>query len=246
MESWNDDHEFWELAGPVIFSAERTTDARRDAEAIVSMLGLRPGARVLDMCAGTGRHAVELARRGCAVTAVDRSRSYLAVAREAACSAGVELELVEADMGGFRRPGAFDAALNLYTSFGYLEREEDDRRVAENLRASLTEGGSLLMELAGKEIIASRGVKRGWSQAGAVLLLEEAMIGPGWEWIAYRWIVVREGVTRTFHVRHRLYSGVELRGTLLAAGFRSVELYGGFDGRPYDAGAELLIAVARR
>lgn len=245
MTTWGDEEELWELAAPAVFAADRTTDARRDVDAVMRLLALQRGARVLDMCAGQGRHAIELAQRGMRVTAVDRSRTYLDVARESARAAGVELELVREDMRRFVAPQTFDAALNLYTSFGYFDGEEENRRVASNMRASLVPGGGAVFELRGKEVLAAKGATLSWTEAGGVLLLEEPRVGPDWEWVEYRFVLVREGVTRRYRVRHRLYSGVELRMTLHAAGFVDVTLYGGFDGRPYDDHAELLVAVAR-
>ena len=44
----------------------------------------------------------------------------------------------------------------------------------------------------------------------------------------------------------RLYSGAELGGLLVRAGFARVELYGGLDGRPYDNEAEVLVAIGRK
>lgn len=44
-------------------------------------------------------------------------------------------------MRTFRRPAAFDGAVNLYTSFGYFDDQEEDRRVLRNLRESLRPAG---------------------------------------------------------------------------------------------------------
>ena len=54
--------------------------------------------RVLDACAGTGLLALELARRGAAVTAADAAASMLAVARRRLGSAGLRLSTVVADL----------------------------------------------------------------------------------------------------------------------------------------------------
>jgi len=65
---------------------------------ILGRAGLAPGARVLDAPCGFGRHSVELARRGFAVTGVDFNETELARAREAAGRAGVQLTLRCLDM----------------------------------------------------------------------------------------------------------------------------------------------------
>src|SRR5262245_12083788 len=121
MSAWHDDDGFWETFGPYIFGPERLAQTEAQTGAIAALLAVDAGSRVLDLGCGVGRHAIELARRGCLVTGVDRTSSFLAQARERARQAGVTIDLVEADMRSFMRPRAFDAALNFFTSFGYFE-----------------------------------------------------------------------------------------------------------------------------
>ena len=100
-----------------------------EVNGVVGQLGLAPGARLLDLCCGQGRHAVPLARLGLRVTGLDLSRPLLARAA-AAADGGPPVGLVAADMR--RLPfadGSFDAVLNLFNSFGYLEDETQDELV---------------------------------------------------------------------------------------------------------------------
>ena len=76
------------------------TDESSEAEAefVIRALALKPGDRVLDLCCGTGRHAVPLARAGLEVTGLDMSEEYLELARSAAREAGVKVRFVQGDM----------------------------------------------------------------------------------------------------------------------------------------------------
>ena len=70
MIVWHERDSFWEIM-PLI--TERHWEmAPNEVEFVVSALGIEPGAAVLDLCCGMGRHSVELARRGYRVTGVDR------------------------------------------------------------------------------------------------------------------------------------------------------------------------------
>ena len=60
------------------------------------------------------------------------------------------------------------------------------------------------------------------------------------------WTIVQNDRARTFHIRHWIYSGLELKQMLLAAGFAKVTLYGNFEGEAYGPDARRLVAVARR
>src|ERR1700755_509207 len=220
--------------------------AAREIEELSRLIGLSRGARVLDLCCGPGRHAVELAHHGAAVNGVDRTRAYLAAARELAAQRGVSIELVEDDMRRFRRPAAFDAVLNLYNSFGYSADPADDRSVAENMAASLAPGGTAVIELVGKESLAVRWKSRDWSEGDGFLVVEERRIEPGWDAIECRLGVVRGGVRTDFTFRQRLYAGSELRALLLAAGFARVDLHGSVAGGARGHNAAPVIAVASR
>src|SRR5262245_5505884 len=146
MSAWYEDDAFWETFGPWMFSVESFARTEAQVDAIVSLMRLEAGALVLDLCCGVGRHAIALARRGCRVTGVDRTVAYLDQARERARAAGVEVELVRSDMRAFVRAEAFDAAVNLFTSFGYFDDPLDDLRVARNVAASVRPGGRALFE----------------------------------------------------------------------------------------------------
>jgi 2-polyprenyl-3-methyl-5-hydroxy-6-metoxy-1,4-benzoquinol methylase len=127
MKPWHEQDRFWEATGFAMFSEQRLAAAPADIEAAVALLGIEPGARVLDLCCGVGRHSLELARLGHQVTAVDRTQAYLDQASARAEAEGLTIEYVCADMRAFCREAAYDASVNLYTSFGYFEDIEDDR-----------------------------------------------------------------------------------------------------------------------
>ena len=83
---------------------------RYETEAVMRLLDIREGERVLDLGAGTGRHAAALARRGTEVIAVDASEEMLRVAE--ARTGGTSVRLVRADATALPfADGEFDAVL---------------------------------------------------------------------------------------------------------------------------------------
>jgi 2-polyprenyl-3-methyl-5-hydroxy-6-metoxy-1,4-benzoquinol methylase len=149
----DEDEAFWREAAPAIFNEERRKSAASEVDQVVSLASLAPGAAVLDLGCGQGRHSLEFARRGYSVTGVDRTGGYIDVARETAVREKLEIEFLHADIREFRREGRFDLAVSMLTSFGYFEEQADERRVLENARASLRPGGWLLIDLMGKEVL---------------------------------------------------------------------------------------------
>jgi len=91
----------------------RAKTARENAF-VSSVLGLRPGMRVLDVGCGYGRHVALLARRGCRVVGIDLSRAMLAEARRRWREVE-DLELRRGDMRRLPFRGEFEAVICLFS-----------------------------------------------------------------------------------------------------------------------------------
>jgi SAM-dependent methyltransferase len=243
---WHEDDAFWETWGSVMFSPQRLEGTPAEVDGIVSLLGIEPGEHVLDLACGVGRHSLELARRGFRVTGVDRTAKYLEQARQHAADEGLAMEFVQGDMRTFSRPNAFDAAINMFTSFSYFEDPDDDPRVVRNVWQSLKPGGRFLLETVGKEALAARFQERDWSEEDGVIRLQERRVGRNWGWMENRWVMIR-GAERIEHaVTHRLYAATEMVAMFRDAGFSSVDVYGGLDGSPYDHRARRMSVLGRK
>ena len=127
---------------------ESLEDADHQVDLILRATGLRAGMRVLDVPCGTGRIAKRLVGRGFDVVGVDSTDRFLDEAR----AAGLVVE--RADMRELPFEDAFDVALCMWGSFGYFDDKEEDVRVLRNICESLRDGGVLVMEMMGKEILA--------------------------------------------------------------------------------------------
>lgn len=247
MPAWHEQDEFWNELFGLLFDDARIAAAAEEVDGASKLLQLKPGASVLDMCCGPGRHSLELARRGFRVTGVDRTASYLANARAKAAEQNLDVEFVQEDIRKFERVEAFDGVINLYTSFGYFETRQEDLQALRNLRSCLKPGGRLVMEMMGKEVLARIYTPKDWQELpDGALFLAERQMRDGWEMNDNRWIWIRGADRKEFRFSHRVYSGTELADLLAQAGFTPLTTYGKLDGRPYDSAAEKLVAVARK
>ncbi|GAA1562263.1 class I SAM-dependent methyltransferase [Streptomyces globosus] len=239
------DDDFWSEFYEFLFPPERFSQAE-ELLTTSPLLSLPPGGRVLDLCCGPGVFTVPLARLGHRTTGVDRSPAMLERARKLTAEAGVQAEYVRADVREYTDPGAFDTVLNMFTSFGYFEDPADNARALRTMHDCLRPGGSLLLDVAGKEILARRVVPPKVVRRGGDLLVQTDSVLDDWARLRSDWVLVRgERVTRASLVWF-VYSAVELRAMAEAAGFERVEVFGGFDGRPYDEAADRLVVRAHR
>jgi SAM-dependent methyltransferase len=244
--AWFEDEGFWAATYPIIFPDERFVVAEEQVDKILKLVGFQPGA-VLDLACGPGRHAVALARQGIKVTAVDLTEFLLCKARERASQAGVEVEFVREDMRRFVRPGAFDVALSMFSSFGYFGDRREDLLVLQNLRESLKSGGACLIDVPGKEMLGRQAHSaRVVEQPNGVLFVEWSEILDDWTRVRTQWILIEGGQARAFSLELTVYSGQEIKDLLVRAEFAEVTLFGDLDGSPYGPHADRLIALGRK
>lgn len=246
MKEWHEGESFWVKWAPVLFHQKRLERTKEEIDKILSLLKISPPASVLDLCCGPGRHSLELARRGFVVTGVDKTKPYLEKARKLARKENLKAEFVQKDMRKFCKPDTFDAAINLFTSFGYFKKIEDDKRVLRNVYRSLKRGGIFLMDTMGKEVLARIFRERDWYEIDGNIWLEERRVLKDWTWIESRWILLKDGKKLEHKISLRLYSAAELSALLKESGFRSVSVYGDLIGGPYDHTAKRLVFAARK
>jgi SAM-dependent methyltransferase len=117
---------FFDAHAPVYDENVFTKNTTAEVDFLLEELELPPGGSVLDVGCGTGRHAVELARRGYAVTGLDLSEEMLARAAARADAAGVKVQWVRANAAQFSLPDKHDAAICLCEgAFGLLGNADD-------------------------------------------------------------------------------------------------------------------------
>jgi len=236
--------DYLRMYAPVL-PAERTT---KEVDGIVSLLALPTGSNILDLCCGHGRHTIALAQRGYQLTGQDLSEVFLHEAQVQADAQQVQVRWVHSDMRTIPFEREFDAVINIFTAFGYLEDEDEDQKVLQQVHKALKPGGIFLMETVQRD-----GLMRHYnSQAiskypDGLIVLEERTF----DLLMSRNEVVMTMLTSDGHraeYRHslRIYTLTELVHMLTVAGLQVKAYYGGWDGSALTMDTFRLILMSQK
>lgn len=209
---------------------------------IVEVLQCKPGAHLLDIPCGNGRHCRELAGRGYQMTGLDISREYIEAARAAK---EVDVEWICDDMRNLDRPGAFDGAFSFGNSFGYLEHE-DTIAFLSALSRALKPGARFLLQACCAESLLPRFKEREWWQVGDIIFMEHNQYAAERSCVETTFTFIRDGKVERRPGRQYIYTVAEIQRMLAGAGLRTLALLGGLGQTPFALGAEVLHVIAQK
>ncbi len=220
---------------------------REEVARLVEILALPSGARILDVPCGQGRHAHLLAEAGFDVDGLDYSEHLLA--RATARGTSPTLRYTRGDMRKLpaRWTGRFDAALNLFTSFGFFADPADDARVVGELARVLKPGGVLLWHGGSRDGVMAKFLARDWWKTDdGTMIGHERAFDPlsGVLTIDTAWEGPSGSGTRQHRIR--LYTATRLAELCRDAGLVVEQAFDGFRDRPLTRRAGEMLLVARK
>lgn len=184
--------------------------------------------RILDVGCGTGRHAIELAKRGYKVTGLDLSPSQLKRAAQKAKAARVKIQFIRKDARKFNFKGKYDLVIMLCEGgFSLMETDEMNFRILENCAKSLKKGGKFIFSTLNALYPLVTSLKK---------ILNEGAVGTRTPKITFNVATLREhsvmeatddnGKKKLLRCSERFYVPSELTWMLKTLGFRKIDIYG--------------------
>jgi SAM-dependent methyltransferase len=243
-KEWFESDWFWDTFGPIMFDENTLSKTDEEVEGVMKLTGVKPGSHILDVCCGFGRHSLELSRWGYKMTGIDRTASYIKRAVMSAKKENLDCRFFEDDVRTFTLKDPCDGAICMWNSFGYTEDIADDDLILKKTYDSLKQGGFFLLDTPGKEVIASGFEPNTWFERGDTKILLEYRIDLNWTVLTNRWLFLEKDSTiKEFEFSQRIYSALELAQMLYKAGFETIDIYGSWQGDPYDNNGERLIVI---
>lgn len=227
---------------------------------LCDVLDLQAGTSILDVGCGYGRHLVPLAMRGVDVVGCDLSGFMLSEAVSHIENESTDrsrsanrlrkwaqngLRLVQCDNRELPFHSSFDCACNLFNSFGYFEEERDNFLMLTEIAAALKPGGLFLLEHVNRDFVLQMHTRKDWFEHNSAYILEKKWFDPVRNRSEIDVTVIDKAGARHYHHSIRLYTNTEITLLLEAAGFRVIEIFGGFGGEEFDLSTDKMIVLAQ-
>jgi SAM-dependent methyltransferase len=219
-----------------------------EAQFVIDALSVQPGAQLLDLGCGYGRHAMELAARGFHMVGLDLSLPLLLRGADEAQRRGLSINFVHADMRELDFDAQFDGVYCLFSTFGFFD-DETNKKTATAVARALKPGGRCVFEVLNRDYVISELPTRVWWEGDGCVVLEEVEFNYFSSRIhSNRSVVFDDGRQIEQEISIRAYSLHELGKLLHSAGFRVVEVSGSVHtrGRFFGNHSRHIIVVAEK
>jgi SAM-dependent methyltransferase len=213
-------------------------DAGRAVALISRVVGLRPGSRVLDVACGAGRHARAFSGLGALCFGLDLSATLLRLARQVTTA-----PLIRADMRYLPvRPGSMDLTVNLFTSFGYFERDAEHAAALQEMVSTVRIGGWFVIDFLNPAAVRRQLVPEETIQLSGQTVQVTRSVSPDGRYVCKS---IRAPIGRHYMERVRLFEPEQISQMLESAGVRIRHRFGDYDAAPLEAGSPRTILLGR-
>ncbi len=234
-----------------LIEKKQSLDERTHAEVdgVLRLLSLEKGAKILDCPCGYGRHSIELARRGFTVIGSDINSIHLQKAIDKAKESSVDVTFTKESMLDIEYTSQFDAAINMFYSFGFFETDDENEKVLKNFFDSLKPGGRFLMHT---DVNIPRILSGTYKEDEERMLVTGKTLrvidsyDPETKRIHGAWIIKNGGTEDRKEYSVRVYTKEEFEGLCKKVGFSAVITYSNWEGAAYSKEAEDMIVVATK
>lgn len=160
FESWFDTPYYH-----ILYSNRDYTEAENFITQLTAELQLPKNSEIIDLACGKGRHSVFLNKSGYKVLGLDLSKKSIEHNRQ---FENENLQFAVHDMRNTVAHSQVDAVFNLFTSFGYFDSEDDDRKVFKSVSDVLKTGGFFVLDYLNENYVRNKMIPEAEIQRGGI------------------------------------------------------------------------------
>lgn len=215
-----------------VYNHRDTKDAQKLSELILEETKPQTGAAILDAACGAGRHASFFASKGYNVFGFDLSKTLLMKAKEHSANLNLKLYLIRTDFREICFKNQFDIILNLFTSFGYFESDEENFNFIQKSINFLKKEGYYIFDYLNKVYLENNLVGESEREIDGLTIYEKRRIEKG---RVIKEILLNNDGKENFYIESvKLYDYKSVVEKFFSCGYKLVKAYGDEYGADFD------------
>ena len=215
-----------------VYNHRNSSDAEKLVNLILTTVPIKDGAKILDAACGTGRHSIILAKKGFNITAFDLSKTLLNIGKNKSKEFELDINFINADIRKFILNVRFSLIVNLFTSFGYFESDEENFSFVHNAFSMLEENGWYVLDFLNKAYVEKNIVSHSERIVNNKIIKENRKIFSG---RVIKDIQIIDGENQLNFVESvRLYSPDYIVKSFERIGFKAEKIFGSYLGEKFN------------
>lgn len=214
-----------------VYSHRNDEDAKTLIETVLKYIDIEKNAFVLDAACGAGRHSRLMAEYGFRVIGFDLSESLLKAANENRKKNEVYFHLVKSDFRQIFFKNKFDLILNLFTSFGYFESDEENFKFVTNAYRFLNRGGYYIFDFINKDFLTDNLIADTRKNIKGIEIFEKRKIENNR--VIKNIILDNQGKKKEYIESVKLYDSEELIDAFKKIGYKIKKIFGDYKGSEF-------------
>ncbi len=219
---------------------------QREADFLVAVLDQSPGASLLDVQCGYGRHAIDLAKRGFHLTGLDISAEFLALLTEQAEREQVSVAVIQGDILTTRIASLFDGAYCLGNGFGYVDYAGMTTFVRNVANALKPKARFVINSGLVAESILPNFPKTGRYELGDLIMEIHNAYVVGESYMATELTYTKAGRSEKHYFKHYVYTLADIKRLLANQGLQTIAVYNSTEQEAYQLGDQQLYLIAEK
>ncbi|MDO6597497.1 methyltransferase domain-containing protein [Oceanihabitans sp. 2_MG-2023] len=213
----------------ILYKDRDYTEAQQFMDNLTNYLNIPEGGSILDLACGKGRHSIYLNTIGYTITGVDLSANSIAHAKQ------FENETLKFKVHDMSKsyPDQFDAVFNLFTSFGYFDKEEDNLNTIKAIKAELNEFGFGVIDFMNSEYVIDNLVAEDVKTVEGIAFTQKRSVVDGYIIKDISFTV--DGKDYSFQERVRGFTLADFESLFNQAGVYLLDAFGDYKLNPFHA-----------
>ena len=228
-----------------VYRHRNEEDAKNLFDLITRNIALERDSKVLDLACGAGRHSILFAKNGFDVTAVDISDNLLNVARKTATELAVNINFIKSDLRQLHLNEKFHLIINLFTSFGYFESDDENEEVIKFASKHLLDNAYFVIDFFNVVYLKKNLIPVSYDKIEDGIIKQERVFEGNR--IVKKITITKKNDVKYYYESVRIYSKDELITLIIKNGLRIQNIIGNYLGAEFEeANSPRVIIIAKK